>query len=247
VAPALTSTDPNAIRLSRRLLAPGQDALLGTEAMGRDVFTRLLHGGQRTPIVGILAVTLSTIVATVAGATAGYLGGWFDLTITGLLDILLALPGLLLTLAVLGILGTGSWTLVIALVGGSWAGEARIIRGVTAGVREGAHVEAALSAGAGRIRILARHILPSVLTPILVLASLNLGEVLLVVSALSFLGLGVQPPQADWGVMLADSRTVFAQAPWLMLAPGLCIVIFALLANLAGDTLRGRLDPRARR
>jgi len=247
VAPSLTRADPDALNLSRRQTPPGREALLGADSLGRDALTRLLHGGQRTLLVGMLVVSLSTLTGTVVGVTAGFLGGWVDLGITGLLDILLALPGLLVTLAVLGILGTGQWTLIVALVGASWAGEARIIRGAVYSVRESAFVEAARSLGAGRTRTLLRYILPSVLTPILVLASLNLGEVLLVVSALSFLGLGVQPPQADWGVMLADSRTVFAQAPWLMLAPGVCIVTFALLANLSGDALRGLLDPRARR
>lgn len=247
VAPAATSTDPDALDLSRRLLAPGEDALLGTDNLGRDALTRLLHGGQRTLITGMLAVGLSTVAATIIGATAGYLGGWPDLVIGAVLDILLSLPGLLVTLTLLGILGTAPWTLILALVGGSWAGEARVLRGAVYAVRESAYVEAARGCGAGRARILVRHVLPNVLTPIIVLASLNLGEVLLVVSALSFLGLGVQPPRADWGVMLADSRTVFGQAPWLMLAPGLCIVAFSLLANLSGDALRGLLDPREAR
>lgn len=248
LAPLVTRTDPDAIDLSRRLLAPGEGAaLLGTDNLGRDAFTRLLHGGQRTLLVGMVTVGLSTLVATVVGATSGYLGGWIDLVITGVLDVLLALPGLLITLAVLGIMGTSVQALIVALVGGSWAGEARILRGAVYSVRESVHVEAARSCGAGRARILARHILPGTITPIVVLGSLNLGEVLLVVSALSFLGLGVQPPAADWGVMLADSRTVFAQAPWLMLAPGICIITFAVLANLSGDALRGMLDPRTRR
>lgn len=246
-APVVVTADPDALNLSRKLQPPSTGALLGTDNLGRDGLVRLVHGGQRTLVVGMVTVALSTLVVVGVGVTSGYLGGWVDLLVAGVLDILLALPGLLVTLALLGTLGTGEWTLIIALVGASWAGEARILRGAVYSVRESAYVEAARSSGAPQLRILVRHIFPNVLTPVIVLASLNLGEVLLVVSALSFLGLGVQPPQADWGVMLADSRIVFNQAPWLMLAPGLCIVSFSLLANLAGDTLRGGLNPRARR
>jgi peptide/nickel transport system permease protein len=242
--PLLTPADPDAIDLSRKLLAPGPEALLGTDQLGRDGFSRLLHGGRAALLTGLVAVALSMLLATVVGATGGYFGGAVDLVVGGVLDVLLALPGLIVTLAVLGILGPGPVALIVALVGGSWASEARIVRSIVAAARVSGYVESARVAGASPGWILRRHILPSIGGTVLVLGSLGLAEVLLVVSALSFLGLGAQPPQADWGVMLADSRSVFAQAPWLMLAPGACIIGFSLLANLAGDALRDRLDPR---
>ena len=148
-----------------------------------------------------------------------------------------------MTLAILGILGTGRLTLVVALVGTGWATEARVLRSATLALRSGGFVEAARASGADDVRILWRHILPNTWSIILVLASLSLAEVLLVVSGLSFLGIGAQPPDADWGTMLADGRALAAQAPWLMLAPGGCIVLYSLLANLAGDALRDLADP----
>ncbi len=160
---------------------------------------------------------------------------------------MLTLPGLLVTLAILGILGTGRLALVVALVGASWAGEARVLRGTTLAIRTSGYVDAAHAVGASDLWILWRHVLLNTTSTMLVLASLNLGEVLLVVSALSFLGLGTQPPDADWGTMLADGRAFFGQAPWLMLAPGTCIVLYSMLCNLTGDALGSLLDQRRNR
>jgi peptide/nickel transport system permease protein len=247
LSPFVALASPNTIDFAHRLQAPGSTALLGTDTLGRDVLARLLAGGQRTLLITFLATALATLAGAGIGAAAGFAGGWLDLGVTGLLDVLLALPGLLVTLAILGVLGTGEGALLLALVGGSWAGEARVIRGAAYQARERAYIEAARSIGAGPWRLLSRHLAPSIITPIIVLASLNLAELPLIVSALNFLGLGIQPPSADWGVMLADSRPVFAQAPWLMLAPGLCLVVFSLLANLSGDALRDILDPRGTR
>ncbi|MCS7001299.1 MAG: ABC transporter permease [Dehalococcoidia bacterium] len=244
VAPFMVPLDPDAVDLSRRLAPPGPDAWLGRDSLGRDVLPRLVHGGQRALVTGVLAVTLSMVLATGVGLASGYLGGPIDLAVSAVLDALLALPGLLITLAILGVLGAGPVSLILALVGASWAAEARVIRGTVMAVRESGYVEAARALGASPARLMTAHILPNMATPIVVLASLNLGEALLVVAALSFLGLGAQPPAADWGVMLADSRPFAAQAPWLMLAPGVCIVVFSLLANLAGDSARNALDPR---
>jgi ABC-type dipeptide/oligopeptide/nickel transport system permease subunit len=160
------------------------------------------------------------------------------------LNVLLTVPGLIFTLAILGILGTGRGSLLVALIGAGWAGEARVIRGAVLEAREQGYVEAARVIGARDLYLLVRHVLPNVAGTVAVLATLHLGSVLLTVTSLSFLGLGVQPPQADWGTMLADSRPYAGSYPTLMLFPGACIVAFAVAANLAGDALRDLLDPR---
>ncbi|MCS6802763.1 MAG: ABC transporter permease [Dehalococcoidia bacterium] len=246
LAPALAPADPNEIALGRRLLPPGPEALLGTDQLGRDVLSRLLHGGQAALLTALLAVSGSMALAAAVGILAGARGGAVDRFVCALLDMLLALPGLLVALAILGTLGTGRLAVVIALIGAGWAEEARIVRSVTASVRASQFIEAATAIGATPWRIARHHLLPATVPTVVVLASLNLGQALLTVSALSFLGLGTQPPSADWGTMLAESRAYLGAAPWLMLAPGVCIVGFAVLANLVGDAIQDRLDPRWR-
>jgi peptide/nickel transport system permease protein len=245
-SPSFAARDPDAVDLSRSLRSPSSDAPLGTDRLGRDVLTRALFGGRTALTIGICAAGLSTGLALLIGGGAGYLGGWIDAGVGMLLDALLTLPGLLVTLALLGVLGTGSVTLVLALVGISWAADARILRTTTVGLRNRGYVHAAEALGAGPSHILVRHIAPNTASVTAVLGSLALSEVLLAVSGLSFLGLGVQPPTADWGTMLADGRAIFGQAPWLMLAPGVCIVLFSALAAIAGDALRDLTDPANR-
>jgi ABC-type dipeptide/oligopeptide/nickel transport system permease subunit len=244
VAPLCAPTDPNEIAIGRRLAPPGPEAWLGTDQLGRDLLARFLHGGQAALLTVLFAVAGSTAIATAMGILAGARGGAVDRLVCGLLDMLLALPGLLVALAILGTLGTGRLAVVIALIGASWAEEARIIRSVTASVRMTQFIEAANAIGASPWRVARAHLLPSTMPTIVVLASLNLGQGLLAVSALSFLGLGTQPPAADWGSMLAESRAYLGAAPWLLVAPGVGIVGFAVLANLVGDALHDRLDPR---
>ncbi len=245
--PAFMSIDPDAVDLHRALSAPGQDGLFGTDQLGRDVYARVAHGGRSALLVGLGATGLSTALALVVGGGAGYMGGKLDAVVAALLDALLTLPGLLVTLSLLGVLGTGRLTLVVALVGVSWATDARVLRTATLSLRIRGFVEASEASGAGPLHVLIHHILPNTWSTTLILASLSLSEVLLVVSALSFLGLGSQPPDADWGSMLADGRAVFGQAPWLMLAPGACIVLYSTLASLTGDALRDLTDPRTGR
>jgi peptide/nickel transport system permease protein len=246
ISPSFVPRDPDALDLSRALRSPSSDAPLGTDELGRDVFTRVLYGGRTALTVGVCAAGLSTGLALLIGGGAGYLGGWVDGGVAMLLDALLTVPGLLVSLALLGVLGTGSVTLVVALIGVSWAADARILRTTTIGLRNRGYVRAAEALGAGAAHILVRHIAPNAASVTIVVASLALSEVLLAVSAMSFLGLGVQPPTADWGTMLADGRPVFAQAPWLMLAPGVCIILFSALAAITGDALRDLTDPLTR-
>jgi peptide/nickel transport system permease protein/nickel transport system permease protein len=161
-------------------------------------------------------------------------------------NILLTVPGLILTLAIIGVLGTGQGSLLIALIGADWAAQGRLVRGAVLEAREQGYVDAARVVGAGDAHILGRHILPNVASTVAVLATLDLAGVVLTVTSLSFLGIGVQPPQADWGTMLNDSRPFAGTYPWLMLLPGACIVAFAVAANLAGDAVRDLLDPQRR-
>jgi peptide/nickel transport system permease protein len=245
-APALAPADPNAIDLARKLEGPSARHPLGTDHLGRDELSRLLHGGRAALTLGLGAVFGSAVLALIAGGLSGYFGGIIDLGVGMVLNVLLTMPGLILTLAILGILGTGEVSLLLALIGSGWAGEARIIRGAVLEAREQGYVEAARVLGARDLYVLVRHILPNILGTVAVLVTLHLGSVLLTVTSLSFLGLGVQPPQADWGTMLSDSRPYAGSHPHLMLFPGLCIVTFAVAANLAGDALRDLLDPRRR-
>jgi peptide/nickel transport system permease protein len=247
IAPWLTSTDPNTIQMDRRLQPPGTEHWFGTDHLGRDVLARVLHGGRTTLSFGLSAVALTIGIALSFGLLAGYYGRQVDLIVSSVIDLVLTLPTLLITLALLGILGTGGSTLIIALVGTAWAAPARILRAATLAVRRSGYVEAAHALGIPHTHIIWRHVAPNIATPLLMLLSLELAEVLLVISALSFLGLGTQPPNADWGVMIAEGRTYVAQAPWLMWAPGLCIVLYAALANLAGDGLKQLLDRSLRR
>lgn len=246
LAPLLSRADPNLIDLAHKLEGPTMRHALGTDHLGRDLLARLLHGGRTGLTVGLLSVTGSIVLAMLAGGTSGYFGGTVDLLWSAAFNVLLTVPGLILTLAIIGILGTGQVSLMLALIGADWAGQARVIRGAVLEAREQGYVEAARAIGARGPYVLLRHIAPNVAGTIAVLATLDLAGVVLTVSSLSFLGIGVQPPQADWGTMLSDSRPFAGSYPWLMLLPGACIVLFAVSANLAGDALRDLLDPQRR-
>jgi len=239
----VSSTDPNRISLADKLQGPSLGHALGTDHLGRDMAARLLHGGRAALSVGLLAVAGSVLLAVVAGGLSGYFGGALDVVLGALFNVLLTVPGLILTLAIIGVLGTGQLSLLVALIGADWAGQARVIRGAVLEAREQGYVEAARAVGARNLYLLARHIAPNVAGTVAVLATLDLAGVVLTVTSLSFLGIGVQPPQADWGTMLNDSRPFAGSYPSLMLLPGACIVTFALSANLAGDAIRDLLDP----
>jgi ABC-type dipeptide/oligopeptide/nickel transport system permease subunit len=246
LAPLLAPYDPNAIDVARKLEGPSATHLLGTDHLGRDLLSRLLHGGRTALVLGLLAVTGSLILALLSGGLAGYFGGTLDLLIGAAFNILLTVPGLILTLAIIGVLGTGQVSLLIALIGAEWAAQGRLVRGAVLEAREQGYVEAARVVGAGDAHILGRHILPNVASTVAVLATLDLAGVVLTVTSLSFLGIGVQPPQADWGTMLNDARPFAGTYPWMMVLPGACIVAFAVSANLAGDAIRDLLDPQRR-
>jgi peptide/nickel transport system permease protein len=243
-APLLAPHDPTAVDALRRLEGPSLEHPLGTDHLGRDLLSRLLYGSRWSlGTVGVAASLILSIGVTV-GAIAGYYGGFIDDLLMRVVDVLLAFPGLILALAVAGMLGPGIENVMIGLVSVWWASYARIVRGMVLGLRERPFVEAARGLGYGDLRIIFRHILPNVLPPVVVLATLEMGELILVIAALNFLGLGAQPPTPEWGAMINDGRAFLLTAPQLMIYPGLAISLAVLGFNLLGDGLRDALDPR---
>ena len=242
LAAVIAPYDPNALDMQQTLAAPSMEHPLGTDQLGRDVLSRILYGGRSPIVMSLLGTVAIVSIGLLIGLTTGYIGGRFDLVVSTLLTVLLSVPSLLLTLAILGILGAGTETLLVALIGAGWVGHARIFRSSVLSLRETVYVEAAQSVGASNRRILTRHILPNLLTTVVVMATLDLGALILTVTSLSFLGLGVQPPNADWGTMLNEARTYFGQFPILAIAPGVCITLVALLCNLLGDAIRDAVD-----
>ena len=242
-APWIGPHDPTAVEPAARLAGSSLDHPLGTDALGRDLLSRLLAGARWSLGTAALA-TLSVVVIGVAvGLVSGYYGGILDAIAMRVVDALLAFPTLLLTLAIVGTIGPGLRGVFLGLVAVAWADYARIVRGSVLAIREREYIEAARAAGAADSRLLLRHVLPGVLSPVLVLATLQMGQLVLALSGLSFLGLGAQPPTPEWGVMLNEGRTYFLTSPQLMLYPGLAISFAVLGLNLLGDGLRDVLDP----
>lgn len=241
-APVLAPHDPNKVAMMEALQGTSDDNLLGTDQLGRDQLSRLLYGGSKTLTMAGLAMLGTVAIGLVFGVAAGYLGGKVDLVISQMLNVLLSLPSLLLALAILGVLGPGTGSLLIALIATGWVAHARIFRAAVLGLREQVYVESAVSLGAGPGRVVVRHLLPNLVTTVAVLATLDLGVMILTITSLSFLGLGVQPPTADWGTMLNDARSYFGQYPLLVLTPGLAISLVVLASNLLGDAIRDIVD-----
>ena len=243
-APFVAPYDPSALDPAQALAPPSRAHWLGTDELGRDLLSRLLIGSRWTLGATSLATAVILIVGVGIGTVAGYAGGVIDEVLMSVVDTLLAFPGLLLALAIAGALGPGMGNVVLALIAVWWAGYARVVRGLVLAARERHYVEASRSLGATDFWIVTRHILPNVLAPVAVLATLEMGQLVLAVSGLSFLGLGVQPPTPEWGAMLNDARVYATTAPQLMILPGLAITLVVIAFNLLGDGLRDVLDPR---
>lgn len=235
-----------AIHLERILAAPdwahGFWGLLGSDELGRPVLARLLLGAHTSLLVGVLAAGASALVGTSIGMLAGYLGGAVDHLLVRIMDVFLAFPGILLAIALAGVLGPGINNVIIALTVMGWVGFARLARAQTLALRQREHVQAALSLGAGRGRILFRHVLPLILAPLGVEASFAVAGAILSEAGLSFLGLGVQAPDASWGQMIREGTRYMLVAPHLVLVPGLTLMSVVLAVNLLGDALRDALD-----
>lgn len=247
LAPYLAPYDPNKQDWAARLLPPSLTHLFGTDEYGRDLFSRVLYGGRVSLSAGLLPVFLGATAGTSLGLVSGYLGGRWDLLLMRFLDILMAVPPTFLALAVVGTLGPGLFNAMVAVAIVSVPGYARVVRSQVLSLRERDYVTAAVASGAGHTRILARHLFPNVLGPLLVQATLGVGFSILTTASLSFLGLGSQPPTSDWGEILATGRQYLPDAWWLELFPGLFVMLTVLSVNLLGDGLRDYVDPRSRR
>lgn len=244
LAPWLAPYDPAQVDIRSRLQAPSAAHLLGTDALGRDVLSRMIWGGQVSLKVGFVAVGLATFIGLILGSVAGYYGGLADSAIMRFCDLMLCFPSMFLVLAVIAIVEPSVWNVmaVIGLTG--WMGVARLVRAELMALKNRDFALAARALGASDARLILRHLLPNAMAPVLVAATLGVAGAILTESSLSFLGLGVQPPMATWGAMLADGKDYLSRAWWLSLYPGLAILITVLCYNLVGEGLRDALDPR---
>ncbi len=243
IAP-LAAKDPGAIDIAHRLEPPSLEYPLGTDDLGRDVFSRILYGARISLLVGFVAVGIATVIGIFLGALAGYYGGWVDSLIMRFVDIMLCFPAFFLILAVIAFLEPSIWNIMIIIGLTGWMGVARLVRAEFLSLRERDFVQAALALGASDYRVIFRHILPNALSPVLVSATLGVAGAILTESALSFLGIGVQPPTPSWGNMLIAGKQTLGTAWWLSAFPGLAILITVLGYNLLGEGIRDALDPR---
>ena len=236
-----------AINATGRLQPPSAAHWMGTNELGQDVFTLVLGGARISLFAGLAVVLLGAVVGTVIGAIAGYLGGWTDEVLMRFTDLALTLPGLILAMAVAAALGAGTGHMVLAIALTWWPGYARLVRGEVLARREDVYVLAARALGAGPRRIMARHILPNIVSPVIVKMSLDVGFAVLTVASLGFVGIGVRPPTPEWGQMLSSARGYLPDYWWTAIFPGAAIFVAVLGFNLLGDGLRDVLDPKSRR
>ncbi|MFA6430996.1 MAG: ABC transporter permease [Candidatus Margulisiibacteriota bacterium] len=231
--------------VSSQTLAPSTFHLFGTDDLGRDLFSRALYGARISLTVGFVAVVISVLIGTLFGALAGYYGGAIDLIIMRFVDVMLAFPSIFLILAIQAMLTPNIYNVMVVIGATSWMGVARLVRGEFLRIRELQYVEAARAIGCSDFRIIFRHILPNAQAPIIVAATLGMAGAILTESALSFLGLGVQPPTPSWGNMLMDSQAYMFDAPWMAIIPGILILVTVLSLYFIGEALREKLDVRS--
>jgi peptide/nickel transport system permease protein len=245
-APWMSHYDPIQQTLTDRLLPPSMTHLMGTDQYGRDVFTRLLFGSRISLAVGLVAVSIYIFIGTLIGAVAGYYGGWLDFALMRLLDVLLCIPTFFLILMVIAFVGPSIINIMVIIGLTSWTDVARLVRGEVLSLKEREFIQAARVIGMKDSRIILKHLLPNAMGPILVVATLGVGSAVLLESSLSFLGLGVQPPDPSWGNILEEGKDHLTDAWWLVTFPGLAIFTTVLGYNLLGEGLRDLLDPRMR-
>jgi peptide/nickel transport system permease protein len=246
-APWIAHTDP--VMDANLMVAeepPSREFWFGTDAQGRDIYSRVVHGARISLTVGIFAQLINTMIGTALGLSAGYWGGWWDDFVTGLTNLLLAIPSLIFALAIMAILGPGLTSLLIALGLTNWSFTCRLARASALSVKSQGYVQAAKVLGYGDLRIMLTQVLPNILGPLIVIATLGMGGTILAEAALSFLGLGIRPPYPSWGSMLSEARDQITTAPWLSIFPGVAIFLTVLGLNLLGDGLRDILDPQSR-
>ncbi len=246
LAPVLTSYEPNAMNMAETLQPPSLQHLLGTDLLGRDMFSRILYGGRSSMLLALCAALLSMLVGMLVGVLAGYFGGLWDYLLTIITNIFQGLPGVSMMVAIAGIMGPGFKSLMLGLVLTNWTGFSRVVRTEVMKYREENFVEGLKVLGASQLRIICGHILPNMFGNTVILLTTRIGRSLLSISGMSYLGLGIQPPTPDWSVMLSDARMSFRSAPHLILAPGICIVIVMFSIHLIGDFLRDWMDRQNR-
>ncbi|RJQ54647.1 MAG: ABC transporter permease [Desulfobacteraceae bacterium] len=246
-APLISPYDPAVGELGDRLLPPlSQGHLFGTDPMGRDLLTRVIYGARISIIVSLAAVFLAGCFGILAGLVSGYYGGWADRIIMRIVDVQLSFPFVILALTIAAVLGPSLRNIIITLAVSNWVLYARLVRGEVLGIKEKQFVQAAFTVGLPHRRIMGAHILPNVVAPVIVLASLEVGRMIITEAAISFLGFGIQPPTAAWGNILSEGRDYMTTAWWLTVFPGLAIVATTLAVNIVGDVVRDRLDPKLR-
>lgn len=246
LAPVLASYEPNAMNMAETLQPPSLQHLLGTDLLGRDMFSRILYGGRSSMLLALCAALLSMLVGMLVGVLAGYFGGLWDYLLTIITNIFQGLPGVSMMVAIAGIMGPGFKSLMLGLVLTNWTGFSRVVRTEVMKYREENFVEGLKVLGASHLRIICGHILPNMFGNTVILLTTRIGRSLLSISGMSYLGLGIQPPTPDWSVMLSDARMSFRSAPHLILAPGICIVIVMFSIHLIGDFLRDWMDRQNR-
>ena len=244
LAPWLAGHDPTATLLAEGLRGPSWVHPLGQDRLGRDLWSRIAWGARISLVVGTATVTISLSIGTVVGLLAGMRGGWIDETVMRVVDVLLAFPGILLAIALAGVLGPSLGNVILALSVIGWTGYARLVRAETLALRERPHVEAARAIGAGELRVVVRHVLPLLAAPLAVQATFGFAGAIVAEASLSFLGLGTRPPTPSWGAMLNDGRAFLLVAPHVALVPGFAIFTTVLGVNFLGDALRDHLDVR---
>lgn len=245
-APWIAPFDPAQTDLaSRRLLSPSMAHWMGTDDLGRDLWSRVLFGARISLLIGFLSVVIAITLGTAIGAVAGYAGGWVDAVLMRTVDLFLSIPRLILLLTVVAVFPRATIGLIVAVLGlTGWMGVSRLVRGQVLAVREREYVTAARALGYRPVRILARHILPNVMTPVIVAATLGIGNAILAEAALSYLGFGVQPPTPSWGSIIQSGGDRMLDAWWITAFPGIAIVLTVMAFNLVGDGLRDAMDPR---
>lgn len=242
----LTPHDPYQQDLAHAKAAPSAGHLLGTDRYGRDMLSRVIVGSKTSIYSTLLLVTIVTVAGTGVGIVCGWRGKWTDTVLMRAADMFLAFPGLVLALAVAGMMGGGLQNAILALAAISWPKYARIARSQTLAQREAPYIKAAILSGSSTAKLLVKHILPNIVGPLLITAVLDIGTMMMELAGLSFLGLGAKPPTAEWGSMMSDTRSLLTTTPWVTLAPGFAIFLSVMVFNLLWDTIRDYADPKAR-
>lgn len=243
-APWIAPKDPLDAVMTDSLKAPCAEYPLGADKLGRDLLSRVIFGTRTSLVSTLILVATIFVVGTVLGVIAGYFGGWVDQVIMRIADMMISFPGMILAIAIAGMLGASLRNGVIAITAVSWTKYARLARSMVLKVKRNLYVEAAVVNGTSTLKILWKHILPNMLTTMTVTAAADMGTMMLELASLSFLGFGAVAPTPEWGLMLNEGRTYMAKAPWLMIAPGIAIVIVVVVFNMLGDSIRDILDPR---